>query len=171
MNRGPHGPPLISQLISSSLHMDCSVLMGANVAEDIGREELSEATIGYTTVENGKLLQKLFQRPYFLVNTIVSLTPLNILETMYMCSVKNTTKHDQCTTEPVLLSLHELYRNESLFLRRKTSPIYSLKFAPHNACTLTMPCLMQLHSCDIPLHAYELAAYINFHASFIFNCG
>lgn len=70
MHRGRHGPQLISQLISSSLHMDCSVLMGANVADDIGREQLSEATIAYTSVQNGKLLQKLFQRPYFLINTI-----------------------------------------------------------------------------------------------------
>lgn len=68
MSRG--GAQLISQLISGALHIDCSVLMGANVADGIGSEQLSEATIGYTSVENGKLLQKLFQRPYFLINTI-----------------------------------------------------------------------------------------------------
>jgi glycerol-3-phosphate dehydrogenase (NAD+) len=70
MRQAPRGPQLISQLISTSLNVDCSVLMGANVAEQIGREELSEATIGFNNFENAKLLQKLFQRPYFLVNTI-----------------------------------------------------------------------------------------------------
>jgi glycerol-3-phosphate dehydrogenase (NAD+) len=70
MRKAPHGPQLISQLISSKLQIDCSVLMGANVAEGIGKEELSEATIGYNNLENAKLLQKLFHRPYFLVNTI-----------------------------------------------------------------------------------------------------
>lgn len=70
MRKAPRGPQLISHLISTTLHMDCSVLMGANVAEGIGREELSEATIGFNNVDNAQLLQRLFQRPYFLVNTI-----------------------------------------------------------------------------------------------------
>jgi glycerol-3-phosphate dehydrogenase (NAD+) len=64
------GPQLISQLISSKLRLDCSVLMGANIATDIGREELSEATLGYTSPENAALLVKLFQRPYFLVAAV-----------------------------------------------------------------------------------------------------
>lgn len=68
--RKARGPQLISHLISTTLNLDCSVLMGANVAAGIGREELSEATIGYNNLENAQLLQKLFQRPYFLVNTI-----------------------------------------------------------------------------------------------------
>ena len=70
MRKAPRGPQLISHLISSTLSIDCSVLMGANVAAGIGREELSEATIGYNNIDNAQLLQKLFQRPYFLVNTI-----------------------------------------------------------------------------------------------------
>lgn len=70
MRKAPRGPQLISQLISTNLNVDCSVLMGANVAADIGREQLSEATLGFTNFENAKLLQKLFQRPYFLVSTI-----------------------------------------------------------------------------------------------------
>ncbi len=35
----------------------CSVLMGANIAADIARGELSEATIAYSVLANGQLLQ------------------------------------------------------------------------------------------------------------------
>jgi hypothetical protein len=64
------GPQLISQMISSQLRINCSVLMGANVATDIAQEQLSEATIGFTDIDNARLLQKVFARPYFLVTTI-----------------------------------------------------------------------------------------------------
>lgn len=40
------GPQLISQMINRSLGIDCCVLMGANLADGIAREELSEAVIG-----------------------------------------------------------------------------------------------------------------------------
>jgi glycerol-3-phosphate dehydrogenase (NAD+) len=66
----PDGPQLISEAIRSNLRIDCSVLMGANIAAAIGREELSEATIGYMDVANATLLQKLFERPYFHVTAV-----------------------------------------------------------------------------------------------------
>jgi len=34
------GPQLISQMVSKYLNIDCSVLMGANIAKDIGAEEV-----------------------------------------------------------------------------------------------------------------------------------
>ena len=40
------GPQLISEMVRKSLGCDCSVLMGANIAKDIGSRQLSEATIG-----------------------------------------------------------------------------------------------------------------------------
>jgi glycerol-3-phosphate dehydrogenase (NAD+) len=49
------GPQLISQLITKYLAIDCSVLMGANIAGDIGREQLSEAVIGYSNPEHAKV--------------------------------------------------------------------------------------------------------------------
>ena len=55
------GPQLISQMVQKYLNIDCSVLMGANIAGDIGREELSEAVIGYTNFDHAKLLQKIFK--------------------------------------------------------------------------------------------------------------
>ncbi|KAI7839328.1 hypothetical protein COHA_006919 [Chlorella ohadii] len=46
----PDGPQLISEMIRKELGLDCSVLMGANIAADIARGELSE---------------DVFDRPYF----------------------------------------------------------------------------------------------------------
>jgi len=42
----PDGPQLISELVRKSVGADCSVLMGANIAQHIGAGQLSEATIG-----------------------------------------------------------------------------------------------------------------------------
>uniref|UniRef100_C5H3W0 Glycerol-3-phosphate dehydrogenase [NAD(+)] n=1 Tax=Dunaliella viridis TaxID=140095 RepID=C5H3W0_9CHLO len=64
------GPQLISQMISRILGIDCSVLMGANIAADIGREELSEAVVAYSSRDAGILWQQLFQRPYFAINLL-----------------------------------------------------------------------------------------------------
>ncbi|KAF6254612.1 HAD-like domain-containing protein [Scenedesmus sp. NREL 46B-D3] len=64
------GPQLISQLITKYLAIDCSVLMGANIAGDIGREQLSEAVIGYSNPEHAKVLKKLFETRYFNINLL-----------------------------------------------------------------------------------------------------
>eukprot|EP00884_Botryococcus_braunii_P018008 jgi/Botrbrau1/4891/Bobra.118_1s0005.1 len=66
----PDGPQLISQMVRKYLGIDCSVLMGANIAKDIAAEELSEATIGYSVLANGELFKRLFQRPYFYVQLV-----------------------------------------------------------------------------------------------------
>lgn len=49
---------LISEMVRKNLNIDCSVLMGANIASDIGNEQLSEATIGYAILENAQLFYK-----------------------------------------------------------------------------------------------------------------
>eukprot|EP00775_Hariotina_reticulata_P002377 gene2377-2682_t len=64
------GPQLVSQMITKYLNIDCSVLMGANIAGDIGREQLSEAVIGYNNKEHAKVLKKLFQTKYFVINLL-----------------------------------------------------------------------------------------------------
>ncbi|KAI8466342.1 MAG: NAD-dependent glycerol-3-phosphate dehydrogenase N-terminus-domain-containing protein [Monoraphidium minutum] len=64
------GPQLISQMVSKYLAIDCSVLMGANIATDIGKEQLSEAVIGYSIQDNARLLQRLFQTRYFRVSLL-----------------------------------------------------------------------------------------------------
>ena len=66
----PEGPQLISELVRKELGVDCSVLMGANIAADIGRGELSEATIGYTVLANAQLLQDLFETESFYIQLV-----------------------------------------------------------------------------------------------------
>eukprot|EP00198_Chlamydomonas_reinhardtii_P000461 XP_001689796.1 predicted protein [Chlamydomonas reinhardtii] len=66
----PEGPELISQIVRRTLGVDCSVLMGGNIAEDVGREQLSEAVIGYYNLEHAQRFKKLFQRPYFRVTLL-----------------------------------------------------------------------------------------------------
>ncbi|KIZ06786.1 glycerol-3-phosphate dehydrogenase(NAD+) [Monoraphidium neglectum] len=70
------GPQLISQMVSKYLNIDCSVLMGANIAKDIGAEQarrrgvLSEAVIGFASLENALVLKKLFQTKYFRISLL-----------------------------------------------------------------------------------------------------
>jgi len=66
MGVGDDGPILLSSIISQHLGgVDCSVLMGANVANEVAKEVFSEATVGYNILENGVLFQKLFHASYF----------------------------------------------------------------------------------------------------------
>jgi hypothetical protein len=44
--------------------------MGANIAADIARGELSEATIGYSVLDNALLLQAIFEGPTFLITLV-----------------------------------------------------------------------------------------------------
>lgn len=59
------GLETISNRIESALHIDVSVLMGANLANDIAKELFSEATIGYHVASNGALWKDIFQTHYF----------------------------------------------------------------------------------------------------------
>ncbi|PNY13610.1 glycerol-3-phosphate dehydrogenase, partial [Trifolium pratense] len=65
------GPCLISTLISNQLRINCSVLMGANIANEIAMENFSEATVGYR--QNKEAAEKwvqLFNTPYFNVTSV-----------------------------------------------------------------------------------------------------
>jgi len=66
------GFDLISELIRAELGIRCSVLMGANIANEIARERFSEATVGYGQGEaaSGQLWQRLFDTSYFHVNAV-----------------------------------------------------------------------------------------------------
>ncbi|QDZ22348.1 glycerol-3-phosphate dehydrogenase [Chloropicon primus] len=66
----PEGPQLISEMLRKKLGRDCSVLMGANIASEIGQGQLSEATIGYARADNGKIFRDLFQTPSFIVTLV-----------------------------------------------------------------------------------------------------
>merc|ERR1719422_959583 len=66
------GFDLISELIQQELGIQCSVLMGANIANEIARERFSEATVGYREGEaaSGELWQQLFDPEYFHVRAV-----------------------------------------------------------------------------------------------------
>jgi len=61
---------LISQLIEQELGTECSVLMGANIANEVAKEEFSEATIGCNNLGNSAMYQTMFDSPYFRINTV-----------------------------------------------------------------------------------------------------
>ena len=65
------GPPqLISTMIRNMLKIECSVLMGANLAAEIHPGGLCESTIGSHYPEQGKLFHRLFDAPFFNVTVI-----------------------------------------------------------------------------------------------------
>jgi glycerol-3-phosphate dehydrogenase (NAD+) len=66
----PEGPQLISELVRKELNIDCSVLMGANIASEIAAGELSECTIGYNVFDHGHQLQLLFETENFIVSVV-----------------------------------------------------------------------------------------------------
>jgi len=61
------GLQLISQLIHSSLGVDVSVLMGANIASEVAEERFCETTIGYNVLSHGEMFKRLFQTRWFRV--------------------------------------------------------------------------------------------------------
>lgn len=66
----PDGLKLISDTIRDSLAIDISVLMGANLANEVAQEKFCETTIGCKNTENGILFKKLLQTPNFRVTVI-----------------------------------------------------------------------------------------------------
>ncbi|KAI8855105.1 NAD-dependent glycerol-3-phosphate dehydrogenase C-terminus-domain-containing protein [Chytridium lagenaria] len=59
------GLQLISDVIKDSLSMDVSVLMGANIASEVGMEYFCETTVGYSIERNGLIWKKDFRDPLF----------------------------------------------------------------------------------------------------------
>ncbi|KAJ0255147.1 Glycerol-3-phosphate dehydrogenase [Hirschfeldia incana] len=79
------GPCMISTLISKELGINCCVLMGANIANEIAVEKFSEATVGYReSREIAETWVQLFNTPYFMV------TPVHDVEGVELCgTLKN----------------------------------------------------------------------------------
>ncbi|EAN33546.1 glycerol-3-phosphate dehydrogenase (NAD(+)) [Theileria parva strain Muguga] len=71
-------PVLVSDVIERELGIPCSALSGANVANCIAREEFSEATVAYTTRDEGRLWQRLFDRPYFKIRCIKDVAGIQV---------------------------------------------------------------------------------------------
>merc|ERR1719230_1401727 len=49
--------------------MDVSVLMGANVANEVAQDQFCESTVGYADKSNGECFQRLFDCPTFRIGT------------------------------------------------------------------------------------------------------
>jgi len=65
------GPILISDMIKDEMKgMDVSVLMGANVANEVARDEFCESTVGYKVKAHGEAFQAMLDCPTFRVGQI-----------------------------------------------------------------------------------------------------
>merc|ERR1711988_1202035 len=65
------GPVLISNMIKDAMGgMDVSVLMGANVANEVARDDFCESTVGFADKKNGATWQRLLDCPTFRVGQI-----------------------------------------------------------------------------------------------------
>ncbi|PHJ19253.1 nad-dependent glycerol-3-phosphate dehydrogenase [Cystoisospora suis] len=74
-------PQLFSETIRAKLGIvECAALSGANVANDVAREEFAEATIGHSPDETDTALvwQQLFDTPYFKVNTLPDIAGVQV---------------------------------------------------------------------------------------------
>jgi len=60
----------ISRVIKEALKIPVCTLSGANIANEIAEEKLSETTIGYKDRQEGELFKKLFETKYFKVGII-----------------------------------------------------------------------------------------------------
>lgn len=76
---GPDGKfILLSSQIQDLLKIECSVLMGANLAIEVAQNRFCETTIGCRDSESGKILQQLFQNPNFRVRVVTDRTTVEI---------------------------------------------------------------------------------------------
>lgn len=65
------GLHLISDIIREQLGgIDVSVLMGANLANEVAQEQFSEATIGCYNMENGQVFKEIFNTDYFRIRIV-----------------------------------------------------------------------------------------------------
>lgn len=75
---------MISKLIEDILHIDCAVLMGANLAGEVAEEQFCESTLGCKNDDQGELLKMIFEKPYFRCAIVKD------IETIEMCgALKN----------------------------------------------------------------------------------
>lgn len=65
----PDGPRLLSKLITAELRMRCSVMLGANIANEIAQEKKAEATIASKNEIDAELFKLLFTTNYFRVDS------------------------------------------------------------------------------------------------------
>ncbi|XP_051573959.1 glycerol-3-phosphate dehydrogenase 1-like protein isoform X1 [Myxocyprinus asiaticus] len=70
IDEGPEGLKLISDIIREKMSIDVSVLMGANIANEVAAEKFCESTIGSKVLESGLLFKELLQTPNFRITVV-----------------------------------------------------------------------------------------------------
>uniref|UniRef100_A0A6I8SC15 Glycerol-3-phosphate dehydrogenase [NAD(+)] n=1 Tax=Xenopus tropicalis TaxID=8364 RepID=A0A6I8SC15_XENTR len=70
IDEGPEGLRLISDIIREKMDIDVSVLMGANIANEVAAEKFCETTIGSKNKEHGLLFKELLQTPNFRITVV-----------------------------------------------------------------------------------------------------
>ncbi|XP_075068485.1 glycerol-3-phosphate dehydrogenase 1-like protein [Mixophyes fleayi] len=70
IDEGPEGLKLISDIIREQMGIDISVLMGANIANEVAAEKFCETTIGSKVLEHGHLFKELLQTPNFRITVV-----------------------------------------------------------------------------------------------------
>ncbi|CAA0820147.1 Glycerol-3-phosphate dehydrogenase [Striga hermonthica] len=77
------GPCMISSLISDQLGVNCCVLMGANIANEIAVEKFSEATVGYRKdKQTADQWVHLFNTSYFMVSAVQDVEGVELCGTL-----------------------------------------------------------------------------------------
>ncbi|NWT05646.1 GPDA dehydrogenase, partial [Mionectes macconnelli] len=70
VDEGPDGLRLISDIICEKLGIEMTVLMGANLANEVAEEKFCETTIGCKNMSHGQMLKELMQTPNFRVSVV-----------------------------------------------------------------------------------------------------
>uniref|UniRef100_H6ULF9 Glycerol-3-phosphate dehydrogenase [NAD(+)] n=1 Tax=Plecoglossus altivelis TaxID=61084 RepID=H6ULF9_PLEAT len=70
VDEGPEGLKLISEVIRGKLGITMTVLMGANIANEVADEKFCETTIGCKDKVNGPILKELMQTTNFRVTVV-----------------------------------------------------------------------------------------------------